>query len=166
MAAFEAARFNHSRTSPHQRQTNCRFSAAVFDGRKEHSGASSLANGQCFEVPSRDENHRTRGCVVRGLSANHSCDDDNSPRSRKARDLGHPEETLAKKDVGYIPQGFGHSIENAGKEKGRILIVLNNGHYQTIDLSQWIAGNPTDVLATNFSQDASCFKKFRARTCF
>ena len=51
------------------------------------------------------------------------------------------EETLAQGDVGYIPQGFGHSIENIGDGKARILIVFNTGHYQTIDLSQWIAGN-------------------------
>ena len=32
----------------------------------------------------------------------------------------------------------------------RILIGLNAGIYEAIDLSQWIAGNPVDVLATNF----------------
>ena len=76
------------------------------------------------------------------------------------------EEQLSEGDVGYIPQGFGHSIENVGHGKARILIVFNNGHYQTIDLSQWIAGNPADILATNFSQEASVFESFRAKTCF
>jgi oxalate decarboxylase len=76
------------------------------------------------------------------------------------------EETLRQGDVGYIPQGFGHSVENIGSEKARILVVFNNGHYQTIDLSQWIAGNPTDILATNFSQDPSAFDKFPHRDVF
>ena len=76
------------------------------------------------------------------------------------------EETLNQGDVGYIPQGFGHSIENVGDQKARILIVFNSGHYQTIDLSQWIAGNPTDVLATNFSQEASVFEKFPRKDVF
>ena len=76
------------------------------------------------------------------------------------------EETINKGDVAYIPQGFGHSIENVGSDKARILIVFNNGHYQTIDLSQWIAGNPTDVLATNFGQDASLFEKFPKKDVF
>src|SRR4051812_12901633 len=58
-------------------------------------------------------------------------------------------EKLAKGDVGYIPQGYGHSIENVGGKECRILIGFNAGIYQTIDLSQWIAGNPADVLATN-----------------
>jgi oxalate decarboxylase len=76
------------------------------------------------------------------------------------------QETLRNGDVGYIPQGFGHSIENVSQEKGRILIVFNSGHYQTIDLSQWIAGNSLDVLATNFAVEASVFEKFPRRDVF
>jgi oxalate decarboxylase len=69
-------------------------------------------------------------------------------------------ETLEKGDVGYIPQGYGHSIENIGNKTAKILIGLNSGVYEAIDLSQWIAGNPTDILATNFSKPESLFKKF------
>jgi oxalate decarboxylase len=76
------------------------------------------------------------------------------------------EESIHRGDVAYIPQGFGHSLENTGSEKARVLIVFNNGHYQTIDLSQWIAGNPTDVLATNFGQDPSLFEKFPRKDVF
>ena len=76
------------------------------------------------------------------------------------------EERLSQGDVGYIPQGFGHSIENVGSETARILIVFNSGHYQTIDLSQWIAGNPADILATNFAQDAALFEKFPRKDVF
>ena len=39
------------------------------------------------------------------------------------------------------PGDVGHSIENVGREKGRILIAFNLGHYQTIDLTQWIGGS-------------------------
>lgn len=69
-------------------------------------------------------------------------------------------ETLHKGDVGYIPQGYGHSIENVGKSTCRILIGFNTGVYQAIDLSQWVAGNPADVLATNFSKPAKLFDQF------
>jgi oxalate decarboxylase len=69
-------------------------------------------------------------------------------------------ETLEQGDVGYIPQGYGHSIESVGDTKSRVLIGLNAGGYESIDLSQWIAGNPADVLATNFSQGADVFGKF------
>ena len=76
------------------------------------------------------------------------------------------QEVLNQGDVGYIPQGFGHSIENISGQKARILIVFNSGHYQTIDVSQWIAGNPVDVLATNFGQDPSVFEKFPRKDVF
>ena len=69
-------------------------------------------------------------------------------------------ETFEKGDVGYIPQGYGHSIENVGDGKCRVLIGFNSGVYEEIDLSEWIAGNPPDVLATNFGKPASLFEKF------
>ncbi len=75
-------------------------------------------------------------------------------------------ETLAKGDVAYIPQGYGHSIENVGDKSCRVLIGFNTGVYETIDLSQWIAGNPVDVLATNFSKPAELFEKFPHRDVF
>jgi oxalate decarboxylase len=69
-------------------------------------------------------------------------------------------ETLNKGDVGSIPQGYGHSIENVGDKPCRVLIGFNTGHYAAIDLSMWIAGNPVDVLATNFGKPPSLFEKF------
>jgi oxalate decarboxylase len=75
-------------------------------------------------------------------------------------------ETLTQGDVGYIPQGYGHSIENVGDKPCRILIGLNTGIYESIDLSQWIAGNPPDVLATNFGKPAALFEKFPHKDVF
>jgi oxalate decarboxylase len=75
-------------------------------------------------------------------------------------------ETLEPGDVGYIPQGYGHSIENVGERPARALIGFNSGTYETIDLSQWIAGNPADVLATNFGQPPELFAKFPHRDVF
>ena len=48
----------------------------------------------------------------------------------------------------------------------RILIGFNAGIYESIDLSHWIAGNPVDVLATNFSQPPELFEKFPHRDLF
>jgi len=70
------------------------------------------------------------------------------------------EETLDAGDVGYIPQGYGHSIENVGSGKARILIAFNSGGYETIDLSQLLAAQPSDVLATNFGRPAATFDAF------
>lgn len=75
-------------------------------------------------------------------------------------------EQLETGDVGYIPQGYGHSIENVGEATARILIGLNSGEYSAIDLSQWIAGNPADVLATNFGQPTELFASFPKHDVF
>ncbi|MFM8684853.1 MAG: hypothetical protein ACKOEG_13960 [Chthoniobacterales bacterium] len=53
-----------------------------------------------------------------------------------------------------------------GKETARILIVFNTGHYQPIDLTQWIAGQSPDILATNFGVAASVFDKFPKKDVF
>ena len=75
-------------------------------------------------------------------------------------------ETLAKGDVAYIPQGYGHSIENTGSKAGRVLIGLNTGNYQAIDLSQWIASNPSYLLADHFGKPPAVFEKFPKRRAF
>jgi oxalate decarboxylase len=66
----------------------------------------------------------------------------------------------------HIAQGYGHSIENIGSKQSRTLIGFNTGTYQAIDLSAWIAGNPIDVLATNFGKLASLFEKFPRKEVF
>lgn len=68
--------------------------------------------------------------------------------------------------MGYIPQGYGHSLENIGTTPARILIVFNGGAYETVDLSQWIAGQPADVLAVNFGRPAATFDAFPKRNVF
>jgi oxalate decarboxylase len=76
------------------------------------------------------------------------------------------EATLDTGDVGYIPQGYGHSLENVGTTPARILIVFNSGTYETVDLSQWIAGQPADVLEVNFGRPAGSFDGFPKRDVF
>jgi oxalate decarboxylase len=63
-------------------------------------------------------------------------------------------------DVGYVPQGYGHYIENTGSDELQMLAVFNNGTYESINLSAWMAGNPDLLLATNFKQPESVFAKF------
>ena len=47
-----------------------------------------------------------------------------------------------------------------------MLVGFNSGKYETIDLSNWIAGNPADVLATNFGKPAALFQKFPHKGVF
>jgi oxalate decarboxylase len=75
-------------------------------------------------------------------------------------------ETLEQGDVGYIPQGYGHSIESVSDKKSRVLIGFNSGIYEEIDLTEWMAGNPADVLATNFGKPATLFEKFPHKDVF
>jgi len=75
-------------------------------------------------------------------------------------------ETLNAGDVGYIPQGFGHSIENIGNSAARILIAFNTGNYQAIDLTQWLAGTPDYLLRDHFNQAAETIQQFPKRDLF
>ena len=63
-------------------------------------------------------------------------------------------------DVGYVPQGHGHTVENAGSDDLELLIVLNNGTYKSILLSAWLAANPHLLLSTNFKVPESTFASF------
>ena len=75
-------------------------------------------------------------------------------------------ETLEQGDAGYIPQGYGHSVENVGTGKARILIAFNTGEYQAIDLSEWLASNPDYLLAAHFNQPQSVIERFPKRDVF
>ena len=75
-------------------------------------------------------------------------------------------ETLNKGDVGYIPQGYGHSVENVGDKTARVLIAFNTGHYEAIDLSEWIAGNPHYLLAAHFGKPEALMAKFPRKRVF
>jgi oxalate decarboxylase len=58
------------------------------------------------------------------------------------------------------------SSTSIGDKPARILIGFNAGIYETTDLSQWIAANPRDVLATNFGQPPELFERFPHRDVF
>lgn len=63
-------------------------------------------------------------------------------------------------DVGYVPMGAGHYIKNTGDSVCKILIGFNSGTYESIDISEWLAGNPRDVVETNFGLKEGEINKF------
>ena len=63
-------------------------------------------------------------------------------------------------DVGYVPQGYGHYIENTGSGDLEVMAVFNNGSYESISITGWMAGNPDLLLSTNFGVPQSVFAKF------
>jgi oxalate decarboxylase len=76
-------------------------------------------------------------------------------------------ETLDKGDVGYIPTGYGHSIENDSDDKpARLLVAFNTGHYEAIDLSLWLATNLDYLLAANFGVPESVIARLPRHRVF
>jgi oxalate decarboxylase len=67
---------------------------------------------------------------------------------------------FAAGDVGYVPQGYGHYIENTGSDDLEVLVALNSGIYRSISITAWFANTPAETLATNFGQAASLFASF------
>jgi oxalate decarboxylase len=69
-------------------------------------------------------------------------------------------EEFGQGDAGYVPQGFGHHIENIGDTDCRILIAFDSGDYQEISLSTWLASNPPRLLADTFKIPDALAEKF------
>jgi oxalate decarboxylase len=69
-------------------------------------------------------------------------------------------EDFAAGDVGYVPQGFGHYIENIGTDDLELVLAFNSGIYQSISATAWFASNPELLLSTNFGVPASTFASF------
>jgi oxalate decarboxylase len=67
---------------------------------------------------------------------------------------------FAPGDVGYVPQGYGHYVENTGNEDLEMVLAFNNGTYQSVSLSAWIANNPALLLGTNFRVPENTFAGF------
>jgi oxalate decarboxylase len=57
---------------------------------------------------------------------------------------------LATGDIGFVPMGYGHAIENIGDSPTELVLVFNSGDYQEISLSTVLATNPAYLLETNF----------------
>ena len=75
-------------------------------------------------------------------------------------------EELATGDVGYVPQNYGHYIENVGSGTARILLTFNSGVYQAVDVSDWLANNPAQVVADIFHLPDAVVAKLPKRDLF
>jgi oxalate decarboxylase len=69
-------------------------------------------------------------------------------------------------DVGYIPQGFGHYLENTGDTTCRFLVTFDKGEYEEISLSAWLASNPNGLVADNLKAGEALVEKFPDRRVF
>jgi oxalate decarboxylase len=73
---------------------------------------------------------------------------------------------LGPGDVGYVPMGMGHYLENMGQDVLNVLLVFNSGDYQEISLAEWLAGNPASLVAQNLSLPLDVVKKFPQKGMF
>ena len=69
-------------------------------------------------------------------------------------------DAFGKFDVGYVPPGYGHYIENTGSDDLDVLVVFNSGTYESISVTAWMASNPAALLETNFQVPDGTFAAF------
>jgi oxalate decarboxylase len=69
-------------------------------------------------------------------------------------------------DVGYVPLGYGHFLENIGDEDVNAVLVFNSATYQDISASAWFAGNSPELLAVNFGVSSALFTGFPKQSAF
>jgi|SRR5579863_3188411 len=66
--------------------------------------------------------------------------------------------------IAFIPQGYGHYVEQLGDEDTRLLILFNSPVYQEISLSAWLGANPAYMLEDNFGLPRSVVDRLPKRT--
>ena len=54
-------------------------------------------------------------------------------------------------DCAFVPQGWGHSVQNTGTEPCEVVGVLDAGAYQESSPTEWVAGVPPHVLANTLA---------------
>ncbi len=52
--------------------------------------------------------------------------------------------------VVFAQQGFGHYVENIGREPLKFFGLFNSPTFEEISISSWLAGNPASLIADNF----------------
>jgi oxalate decarboxylase len=52
--------------------------------------------------------------------------------------------------VCFIQQGFGHYVEQLGREPTKLIILFNSPMFEEISISRWLSANPASLVADNF----------------
>ena len=67
---------------------------------------------------------------------------------------------MSEGDVSFIPQGFGHWIENIGDEELRMILIVNNEAPETIFLTDMIRAMPGDTVRRAYGSTADLLALF------
>ena len=62
-------------------------------------------------------------------------------------------------DVGYVPLGAPHYVENTGNTDLRFLELFRSSSYQDVSLNEWLANTPPDVVVANLGIDKASLEK-------
>lgn len=68
-------------------------------------------------------------------------------------------------DVGYVPVGNFHYVQNIGKEKLVFLEIFKSNHFSDISLSQWIALTPNEVVKSVLNLSDEFLNHVKKESC-
>ena len=68
-------------------------------------------------------------------------------------------------DVGYVPVGDFHYVQNIGTEKVVYLEVFKSNHYSDISLAQWIAMTPKEVVKSALNLSDEFLNNVKKESC-
>ncbi|KAF8493936.1 oxalate oxidase [Russula emetica] len=63
-------------------------------------------------------------------------------------------------DIGYVPAGFGHYVENTGNTTLHYLEIFDTDRFQDISLTQWLALTPPELVTKTLGLSADVVAKF------
>jgi oxalate decarboxylase len=66
-------------------------------------------------------------------------------------------------DVGYVPFGMGHYIENIGNTPVRFLEMFRSSYFADVSLNQWMALTPPELLQAHFPLDQTVMESLRKK---
>jgi oxalate decarboxylase/phosphoglucose isomerase-like protein (cupin superfamily) len=69
-------------------------------------------------------------------------------------------------DVAFVPQGFGHYVENVGDDEASLMLVHNNAEFTTVELSEWVAGGTFSIFASTLNMPVEAFEKAPKKQVF
>ncbi len=72
-------------------------------------------------------------------------------------------------DLWYFPTGIPHSIQGLGPDGCEFLLVFDDGtfsEYETVQLTDWVAHTPRDVVAKNMGVPMEAFKNIPERQLY
>lgn len=68
-------------------------------------------------------------------------------------------------DVGYVPVGSFHYVQNIGKDKLIFLEFFNSSHFADISLAQWMANTPKEVIQSILNLPDEFIDNLRQESC-